>query len=326
MPTSGDDSEGTDPYGDLMSSKGPDVNNLLPPLSLHKPAARRLGWASAVFALSGLVHLGVLLVSGGPWEGAVSYRKPLTFGISFAALLWTLGWIIDRLPARPRLETVLATTLIGSSVLEVGLITMQAWRGVASHFNEATGGDTLVWAVMGISIGVMSVAFLGLAVWAVIERPQDPATRLAVLAGLAIFFTGLGLGQWVVSLGVAYFGANDLVPDTVVTGGAGVVKFPHATAMHGLQVFIGAAILSGSGSLDARRRLGVVRMVVAGYTLFVLWSIVHTMAGRAPTDLAGIELAMAAAACGLLGVAAARVVSAWRSHPVAAAGVGVTLR
>lgn len=326
MPTWGDDSTCTNPYGDVMSAKGSDVYAVLSHLSLRKPAARWLGWASAVFAVSGLVHLGVLLVSGGPWEGAVSFRKPLTFGISFAALLWSLGWIIDRLPARPRLENVLATTLIGSSVLEVGLITMQAWRGVASHFNEATGGDSLVWAAMGISIGVMTLAFLGLAVWAVIERPKDPATRLAVLAGLAIFFTGLGLGQWVVSLGVAYFEANDLVPDTVVTGEAGVVKFPHATAMHGLQVFIGSTILSGSGNLDARRRLGVVRMVVAGYTLFVLWSVVHTMAGRAPTELAGIELAMAAGACALLGVAAARVVGAWRSYPAAAAGVRVTLR
>lgn len=33
--------------------------------------------------LSGLFHLGVFLVDGGAWEGPISWRKPVTFGLSF---------------------------------------------------------------------------------------------------------------------------------------------------------------------------------------------------------------------------------------------------
>jgi hypothetical protein len=32
---------------------------------------------------SGLFHLTVFLVDGGPWAGPISWRKPATFGLSF---------------------------------------------------------------------------------------------------------------------------------------------------------------------------------------------------------------------------------------------------
>jgi hypothetical protein len=37
----------------------------------------------AALIASGLSHLAVFAVDGGPWEGPVSWRKPTTFGLSF---------------------------------------------------------------------------------------------------------------------------------------------------------------------------------------------------------------------------------------------------
>ena len=43
--------------------------------------------------VSGLVHLGVLVVDGGPWDGPVSWRKPFTFGVSFGLSVLSLTWV-----------------------------------------------------------------------------------------------------------------------------------------------------------------------------------------------------------------------------------------
>ena len=193
----------------------------------------------------------MLLATGGDWNGAVSFRKPITFGVSVGLLLWTCGWVIDRLPSRKRLEGVLAAVLIGSGLVEVGLITAQAWRGVASHFNFTTTTDSIIFSAMGAAIGVFALALLALAIWAVVQRPADRVTRWAVLAGLALVVTGLGLGQWVIGLGVEMAEQLGHAPDTVMAGEAGVAKFPHAMALHGIQLFIGASILARSGHLGA---------------------------------------------------------------------------
>ncbi len=44
---------------------------------------RFLYLVGALLVSSGLFHLGVFLVDGGPWAGPLSWRKPVTFGISF---------------------------------------------------------------------------------------------------------------------------------------------------------------------------------------------------------------------------------------------------
>ena len=110
-----------------------------------------------------------------------------------------------------------------------------------------------------------------------------------MLAGMALVITGLGLGQWVIGLGVEMAEQLGHAPETVLAGEAGVAKFPHAMALHGIQLFIGASVLARLGRLGERRQINAVRMTVGGYFALVAWSIVHTNAGRAPFDLSGME-------------------------------------
>ena len=303
------------------------MQSLLAALKLEKKASRRLGLAATLLGASAAVHLAVLLATGGDWSGAVSFRKPVTFGISVGLLLWTCGWVMDRLPSRKRMESVLAGVLIGSGLVEVGLITAQAWRGVASHFNFTTTEDSIIFAAMGASIGVFSLALLTIAIWAVIQRPAEQTTRLAVLAGMALVITGLGLGQWVIGLGVEMAEQLGHAPETVLAGEAGVAKFPHAMALHGIQLFIGAAVLAGSGHLTRRRQINAVRMTVGGYLALVAWSIVHNNAGRAPFDLSGVESLLGLGGLALLAGAAYLIASGLRSStaPATAAAPVVTL-
>ncbi len=303
------------------------MQSLVSGLKLEKTTSRRLGVAATVLGMSAAIHLVVLVATGGDWGGAVSFRKPITFGISVGLLLWTCGWVMDRLPSRKRMESVLAAVLIGSGLLEVGLITAQAWRGVPSHFNFTTTTDSIIFSAMGASIGVFSLALVALTIWAVVKRPSDRSTRLTVLAGMALVITGLGLGQWVIGLGVQMAEQLGHAPETVLAGEAGVAKFPHAMALHGIQLFIGASVVARSGRLDERQRLNAVRMTVAGYLGIVAWSIVHTNAGRAPFDLSGLENALLLIGVALLAGAAALIATGLRSSPeeVATAEAVVTL-
>ncbi len=271
-----------------------------------------MGMAAAILGASALVHLIVLLAEGGSWEGAVSFRKPITFGVSFGLILWTCGWIMDRLPDRPRLEGTLAVTLIASGLFEVALITAQAWRGVPSHFNVFTPEDSSVFSLMGISVGIMSLGLAALFLWSILERPSDKPTRLAILAGMALVMAGLGIGSWIIDLGMEMTERLGMVPDTVLAGEAGVAKFPHAMAFHGIQLFIGAAIVGRVRGLSDRARLQVMRLVVAGYFAWVVWAIVHTNAGRAPADLTGLETGLLVVGSALMVIAAVILVTGRR--------------
>lgn len=64
--------------------------------------------------LSGLVHLGVFLVDGGPWQGAVSWRKPATFGLSFGLTTITMAWIAGYLKQRRGLAAAVLAVAAGS--------------------------------------------------------------------------------------------------------------------------------------------------------------------------------------------------------------------
>jgi len=60
-------------------------------LRLHRPWNRRLGWLALILAASAPVHVAAMVLSGGNLSGAVSFRKTITFALSFGVLLWATG-------------------------------------------------------------------------------------------------------------------------------------------------------------------------------------------------------------------------------------------
>lgn len=281
-------------------------------LTPRTKTARNLTAAAAVWFAIGLVHVGVFLVDGGAWAGAVSWRKPITFSLSIATLLWAFGWIIDRVRNRPRLAATLAWTLIVSSSIEVGLIAFQQWRGRPSHFNIAAGQDALIFTAMGAMVGVMSLALIGLLIWTLVDRPRDRVERLAIWSGLALIMAALGLGQWLINTGLAFVDKFGVVPETLIYGEAGIAKFPHAIPFHGIQVF--ALVLAGFSvtSLAVANRLLILRVTVLSYAGLVVYAVLATFGGRDPLDPTVVSGSVAVASVGGIAWAAAKIVSAVR--------------
>jgi hypothetical protein len=230
------------------------------------------------------------------------------FSLSIALLMATMGWVLDRLPERPRLAGVIAWAFLMSSTVEVGLITVQAWRGRASHFNVMESGDAAIFALMGAMVALMSLSLVALLVWSLIERPADALVRVAVIGGLILVTTGLGIGQWIIQLGVEYVESRGAVPETVTFGEAGVAKFPHALAFHGVQLFILTAIALRAGSLPNSAKRSMMSLVVVSYTAILVFAAAQTVAGRAPTDptLWSLGLAMSLAVLATVVVRTAR--------------------
>jgi len=156
-----------------------------------------------VLVLSGLAHLVVFAVDGGPWSGPVSWRKPVTFGLSFGVTLMALTWVTSYLRVGTRPRTVLLGVLAADCVVEVGGITLQAWRRVPSHLDMETPFDTAVSMTLAVGGGVLVVLLTALAVASFRHRPTGPAgMALAVRSGFAILLVALFSGAVMIARGV----------------------------------------------------------------------------------------------------------------------------
>ncbi|MFI6515973.1 hypothetical protein ACIBF1_10480 [Spirillospora sp. NPDC050679] len=230
----------------------------------------------ALLLLSGLAHLGVFAVDGGPWEGPVSWRKPVTFGLSFGLTLITIAWVSSFVALGERARTVLLGVFAAACVVETALITLQGWRRVPSHFNMETGFDTAVSRVLAAG-GVVLIVTPARLTAAAFRRDGGlaPSMRLAVRAGLAALMVALATGGAMIARGVS----------RAVTGhqeaayhAAGALKPAHAVTMHAVLVLPALAWLLTFTRLPEARRVRAVAIATALYAAAAVgvtaWSLV----------------------------------------------------
>lgn len=221
---------------------------------------------AGVLFVSGLVHVVVLLVTGRTWIGPVSLRKAATFGLSFGLTLASVAWATSFLRLRAR-GLVLGAFLV-ACVTETALVTLQAWRGVPSHFDFATPFDTAVAMTLAAGGGVIVV--VGIACTAAAFAGAGglaPSTALSVRAGLVVLLVALATGVVMIARGVlaTRSGNPQLAYDT-----AGSLKPLHAVAMHAVLVLPGLAWLLGHAPWDEHRRLALVWVAVVADAVLTL--------------------------------------------------------
>jgi hypothetical protein len=223
-----------------------------------------LGAAGVLLLASGMFHTVVFLVDGGPWDGPLSWRKPILFGFSFGITLLTLAWVLSYLPHRRRLGWLLAGVLGVAGVAEVFLITMQRWRGVPSHFNEATAFDTTVFRTMGGLVAMVGLAIVTMTVWSFRSLRAAPSMAVAIRVGLVLLVASQLLGGAILANGLAKPDAEAVTAGSTF-GAAGGIKVPHAVSLHAVQLLPALAGLLGFTSWAPRQRTRVVLVAAAGY-------------------------------------------------------------
>ena len=236
----------------------------------------------AILVVSGLFHLTLIWVTGAEWEGPLSPRKPGLFGVSAGLTGWSIVWVLTQLSPR-RQDRRFAILMTGSLLIEVGLITLQYWRGLASHFNHAT---TLDAAIESLMLGLILFATAGIAwlCWRSRQLQQMVESRaVAIRAGLWLLLLSCGLGFLVTILGAVNV-ANGRPPE--VWGLAGVLKYPHGAVLHAIQTLPLLSILLEKFRVPHTARL--VRAAVASHALFVIHALWQTFSGRSRFDVDAI--------------------------------------
>lgn len=236
---------------------------------VHGRQVERVGYVVGVcLLLSGIAHFGVFLVDGGPWEGPVSWRKPVTFGLSFGLTLVTLVWVTTWIRLGERTRTIVLALFTAASVLEVALISLQAWRGVPSHFNNESSVNRTISTALAVGGGVLLVTILILTVASLRAGwIAHSDMRLAVRSGLVLLVAALIVGGVMIARGVTAVQAGN--PDLAYTT-AGALKPIHAVAMHAVLVLPGLAWLLGFTRWTDLLRLRIVQLGSAGYALLAL--------------------------------------------------------
>jgi hypothetical protein len=276
-----------------------------------RPPQRFAYLVGGALVVVGLAHLGTWLLVGGAWAGPISFRKPTTFGISFGVTAITLAWVAGHLQISDRTGWLLLGPLAVANSAEVAWVSTQRWRGVAAHFAQGTP-DNQLFQLMGMVVGVIAVVILVMTVLAFTVLSAPPSMALAIRAGLGILLVAQAVGGWMLQHGIGPSDAG--MTDGLTTfGAAGVMKVPHAVAIHAIQVLPALAWLLSFAALPEPRRLGLVRVAVLGYAALVAVSLLQTATGTAPLDLSMVTAVLSLLGVGLLGSALAGALLALRT-------------
>jgi hypothetical protein len=228
---------------------------------------------------SGLLHLAWLCWNGANWEGPLSLRKPILFGISGGLTVWSIGWVLTRLYPL-RYDRTFANLMAWGLLLEVALITIQQWRGVASHFNHATTLDASIEHAMLALITLVTLGVIWLAFRSIYLPAMPAETQIAIRGGLWLLVVSCVLGFVANALG-ELSSAKGNSPSLL--GPAGILKYPHGAALHAIQLLPIIAWLMNR--LRVRRAAWQVASVLASQILFLAHAIWQTFHGRSRMDV-----------------------------------------
>ena len=233
----------------------------------------------ALLILSGLIHLSVLLIGGGSWEGPLSLRKPATFGLSFGLTLVNVTLLASFVSLEDRTRTRLLGVFAAACVLETFLVSLQAWRGVASHFNLATPFDAAVAQTLAGGGVILVAVIVVLTVAALRDRTSlSPGLRLAIRAGFVALVGAQVAGGVMIATGVRLVLAGD--PERAYATG-GWLKPVHAALMHGILVLPLLAWLIARTDWDGRSQARALWIGVALYATAVAGAAVASVLGAA---------------------------------------------
>jgi hypothetical protein len=282
----------------------------------------RLWRVDPLLTATGLVMLPVLagaliglVVDPRIITGAPAWLKPAKFAVSIAIYTFTLAWIFSYLPDWPRMRRIVGRVTAVVMVLEIAIISLQAWRGVTSHFNASTPLDMTLFSVMGTAIVAQTLTSIAVAV-ALWRQPfRDAALGWALRLGLVITIVGASTGGFMTRptaaqleqvratgqmpvAGAHTVGAPDGGPGLPGTGWSreyGDLRVPHFIGLHAVQALALIVFAMRNRPWPQARRARTIVAIAASYAGLYVMLLWQALRGQSLVQPDGTMLAALAA-------------------------------
>nr|WP_244147686.1 hypothetical protein [Leptospira yanagawae] len=230
--------------------------------------------------------------------GVNLWIKPIKFTISLGVYSLSTVWILERFLADWRFNRKTQIALTITSVIEIVLITYQAAKGEASHFNVSTTWNQIVFSVMGTSISIFWLFHLGMIFPILKEKGISQSARESLLWGLSIAGFGMIIGFFMTqprpeqlelmkqgifqTSGSHSFGTGDPGPGITFFGWSTVIgdmRVPHFFGMHVMQVFF---VIAASLFHKKETKEQVLLLRFMGVLLFslIIVMVIQTLLGQ----------------------------------------------
>ena len=301
----------------------------------------RLRSASAPLTITGLAMIALLgaaviglVVDQRTITAAPAWLKPAKFAVSIAIYTLTLAWIFSLIPEWQRTRRIIGWTTAVVMVLEMAIISLQAFRGTTSHFNIATPFDGVLFGIMGAAILLQTLSTISVAVALWRHRFGDVALGWALRLGMTITIIGAltggmmtrptrqqldaaNAGATMTVVGAHTVGAPDGGPGLPGTGWStshGDLRIPHFLGLHALQILPFVALVLGR--LRTRELVRTRLTVVAASSYLALFGILLSQALRGQSVLAPDAVTMTLFGIWASATAVAVAASMVGLHPV----------
>ena len=233
-----------------------------------------LFWIGILCFAMGVACLPGLAFDDRTLMGVNVWLKPLKFCISTAIYILTVGYMATLYPfskwKKWSINGITAWTLL----IELGIIFYQGARGVFSHYNFNSQFDGLLFAAMGILIGINVVIMVLFVIETIrLKMKTKKSVQWAILIGWVVVV----LGSWVGGQMIAQMSHNIGVAD----GGAGIpflnwstiagdLRVAHFFGIHGIQIIpLFALWLTRKFDFSHKNEILVITLFGLGYLLWL---------------------------------------------------------
>lgn len=256
--------------GKKLSGRGPDL------LSSLRERNKLLYYVGMAHLVGAVVVLIPMAVDDTQILDIDRWIKPFKFFVSSGIYLLTFAWLCGDLPPS-RFVRIFASQIALAIIIENVAITVQAARGVKSHFNMESLSGGIVFALMGFFIAYNTI-------WVMIftyryiranltESP--PPYVLGARLGLLLFLLGSFLGGYMSAQPGHTVGAADGGPGLPLLNwstGFGDLRVAHFFGLHGLQILMLLSVFLASHSLKTNQKSAIVWAAFAFILGFILWT------------------------------------------------------
>lgn len=259
---------------------------------------RVLALATGVYVAIAAACAAGIVVDEREITGEPAWVKPFKFAVSIGLVGATTSWLRNRLP-RTRAADRATIAITVALVVEQVLISLQAARGVRSHFNVGTPFDGAVFGAMGLFVAIAFTGLLVLALQATRRSTGDRVVDTVARWGCWLVIGGASVGFALVAADAHTIGGPDGGPGLPLVGWStelGDLRPGHFVGLHGLQALIVLAALAGRARQAERRTLAAIRGAGAAIAVLTVALTVQAFARQPVTSASSFAVVAAAAA------------------------------